>query len=946
MKRRIMKINIAHLYILFILFFQGFNLCNAAEIYKESNCSSHNEIDDKLARAGLNNSENVNSMQYAKLVAKKVLSNGLTVLVREMHNIPKVAIQMWYNVGSKDEKTGEKGIAHLIEHMIFKGTQKLSETDINIVSHMLSGNINAFTSYDYTGYLFNLPTHHWQEALPIIADCMTNCTFKDDHLNSEMKAVIQELKMYRDDYTMSLMEDLIGTIFPDHPYHFPIIGYKQDLWSVHGADLKAFYKKHYLPNNATLVVVGDVHAQDVFDLAEKYFGSIVPNKEYKKEQFYHSKDIVSKSVTLYRDVKLPVAIMVYLVPGIKAKKEHILEVAAWVLGLGKSSRLYKKIVDELQLATSLSASYWDLFDYGLFLIDFEPKSVDDIPAIEKIINDEIASIVKHGLDDREVEMAVNQAKRKLCSMLEKTEKQAYQIGKHFVATGDENYIYNYLNSPISVLKKEVVDLFAQYLRPSVINKGIVLPLPASEHVQWDELQKLSDEEDKRILSARIRDTPLEEASYAKNVVIQEPERFDFPKPSSFELSNGVKVLYYDNQNGIEKIDLVLELKADAFYGPEAPAGLYNFVMDMLLEGTENYTATELAQEVETLGMSLNASPGFITMSMLSGDLKKGLEILTEILTKATFKPEEIEKTRAQILANIQNYWDEPSSFADQLIREQVYKNHPYSKNTMGTEKSIKSISRKDLVDFYNAYITPIEGKFAIVGDLKNYDLQELLEETVGKWAGRPAVADLEYSKLKPTQPKEIDYPINRDQVLLCYAGLSVDRMNPDYDKFLLFDQVFGGGALRSLHSRLFTLREQSGLFYTINGSLIARADKQPGMILIKTIVSLDRLQEAEHAIKNTIKTAVDSLTQEELVEARRAIINSMIDNFQTNGSIAYTFLWLDRFKFPADFFDTRNEALKKVTLDQVKEAVKHLLAVDTLATFRIGRVGDKIALQK
>ncbi|MFC1842431.1 M16 family metallopeptidase, partial [Candidatus Dependentiae bacterium] len=172
-------------------------------------------------------------------VQKRVLSNGMTVLVREVHNIPKVSMQVFYNVGSKDEKTGEKGIAHLIEHMVFKGTDKLSEMDINATMHKLSGTSNAFTSYDYTGYLFNLPTQHWKEAFPIMAECMTNCAFKDDHLNSEMKAVIQEMKMYRDDYTRHLVFEMLTLIFPDHPYHYPIIGHKQDLYNVRGKDLLA-----------------------------------------------------------------------------------------------------------------------------------------------------------------------------------------------------------------------------------------------------------------------------------------------------------------------------------------------------------------------------------------------------------------------------------------------------------------------------------------------------------------------------------------------------------------------------------------------------------------------------------------------------------------------------------------------------------------------------------
>jgi len=870
-------------------------------------------------------------------VKKKVLKNGMTVLVYETHTIPKVSLQLWYNVGSKDEKSGERGIAHLLEHMIFKGTEKLSESDINIAAHMLSGSINAFTSYDYTAYVFNFPTQHWHEALPIMADCMQNCVFKDEHLNSEMKAVIQELKMGRDDYTGTLIYDLVTAIFPDHPYHYPIIGYKQDLWNVRGHDLLKFYKKHYLPNNATLVVVGDVKADEVFQLVEQQFGSIAPNLEYKKEKHYFNKDISSKAVTLYRDVQQPVNTLVYVAPGISNRKEHVLEIASWILGTGKGSRLYKKIVDEEQLATDLSTSFWDLFEHSLFFVVFEPKDLADVPVIEAMIQEEIASIVRDGLTDQELMRAIKKAQMKLYSTLESTEREASDIGKYYVATGDENYIFNYLNTTQEEMHKEVVDLLATYFRPSVTHRGAVLALPEEEKSQWEKLQKLSDQEDVQFLSARTRDTAVGEASYAKDIQVKEFADFQFPKAESFSLANGLKVLFYNNPNSSPKINIVVEFKARPFYDSSEHPGLYNFVMSMLSEGTKKYTATELAQEIESRGMSFNAAPGGVSMTMLAADLDKGLELLKEILTNAVFVPEEIEKVRAQLESDIKNFWDEPSSFAGQLIKEQIYKGHPYSKNLMGTQESINKITQKDLIDFYNKMITPQGAKMAIVGNLDGHDLKKAIQEQLGDWQG-PKIETIEFPQLAAIENKEIIYPINRDQVVLCYAGLAISRNDPDYDKLLLFDQIFGHGTLGSLHSKLFQLREQSGLFYTINGSLTANADEQPGMVLIKTIVSLDRLKEAEKAIKDTITNVLQTVTAEEFAEARRAIANTLMNNFESNGSIARAFLFVDRFNFPADFFDRRAQQLKNVDFEEMKTAVAKLLSTDKLMTLKIGRV--------
>ena len=203
-----------------------------------------------------------NLQSHAPSVFKKTLANGLTVLVRPVESTQKVAIQLWYYVGSKDEKTGERGLAHLLEHMIFKGTPTISEIDIALITKKLSGWCNAHTSADWTNYEFNVPAHNYDQTLPILADCMRNCTFKQDLLNAEFKVVIQELKMNRDNYPRSLVLGLNSAIFADHPYHYPTIGFKQDIWDINQEHLLKFYHKHYVPNNATLVIVGDVNPDE------------------------------------------------------------------------------------------------------------------------------------------------------------------------------------------------------------------------------------------------------------------------------------------------------------------------------------------------------------------------------------------------------------------------------------------------------------------------------------------------------------------------------------------------------------------------------------------------------------------------------------------------------------------------------------------------------------
>lgn len=869
-------------------------------------------------------------------LVKKILSNGLIVLVFQNNQIPKVSTQLWYNVGSKHEQSGERGLAHLIEHMIFKGTAEMSESDINLITQKLSGHCNAFTSYDYTGYLFDFPTQNWREALPIMADCMQNCQFREDLLNSELKAVIQELKMYNDDYDSLLVERMMGAVFADHPYHYPVIGFKQDLWSLKREALVAFYKKHYLPNNATLVVVGDVDPEEVFSLAEKSLGAIPAGQSLTNQEFYHKLDIEGISVVLRRDVKQPTLMLGWTVPGAREKRDYALDAISWIMGLGKGSRLYRVLVEELGLATDVESFVYDLFDHGMFFVRVEITDTENVDQIITLIHQQVQNIALHGPTEQEVERAVRKIEMDFVSLSENNQKFAYLLGKYFVATGDENYILNYCKYPRQKLAKDIKEIMATYVRPHLMHIGKVLPLQDEDKKYWLELQKRSDAEDARILGRIVRDTEIEGPRVAQKIKPHDPKPFAYPHAQEFTLSNGIRVFCFNNPR-LPKVDIFLDLKARHWHDLEGKDGMLMFVADMLQEGTTRYSSQELAQELESLGMALSTFPGQVSMSMLSQDIKRGLSLMAHVLMDSSFEEESVERVRAQLLVDLANYWDNPSQFVGQIAKEIIYKGHPYAKHLQGTRESISSLTRDELFKSYKDFISPNGARLAIVGNLDGVDVKKLLEETLGAWQG-PVIKDVEYPMLSKPFSAQFNYPINRDQVVLCYAGLSVDRMSPDYDKLLLFDQIFSGGVLGSMSSRLFDLREQSGLFYTIGGSLIARADKQPGMIFVKTIVSNDRLAEAEKAIEDTINTAIDTITQEELEEAKRAVINSLVDHFGTNKDIAASFLSLDYFGFKEDYFDKRPAQLASITVEQVKDAVKRWLSSNNLVKICVGRV--------
>ena len=740
---------------------------------------------------------------------QKVLPNGLTVLCRPKKNASKVSMQLWYNVGSKHEVVGERGMAHFIEHMIFKGTEKmLSESDINMITHKLSGYCNAFTSYDYTAYLFDIPTVNWKKVLPVLSDCMRNTRFNEEHLFSEVKAVIQELKMYRDNYESALVEKLIGTIFEAHPYHHPIIGYKQDLWSLKRETLYNFYKKYYMPQNAALVVVGDVDPEDVFKEAAEQFTMVV-DQPLEKPQFFVNKDIGSKSVTLIRDVQQATGMMTFFVPGAAEKKEFYLDVLESVLAGGKSSRLYKKLVDEKSLVSSIYAFYYDLFDQGIFFIGYKPKEENDLELVKSIVFEELRDIVENGLKEEELKRAINLTTVDGQHLLEDVQRQAYEIGKSFFAVGDGQYVFDKYHVDYDSIKKGVEEIVATYLTENSYHYGSVIKANEAQKALLEKHQEESDKEDAAILDGKDRKSPIEPGKYVNEISVDKIKSVSELKPQKFTLKNGM-TLYVQQDDSVETAELRCRHKASYVRDEEGCEGTAYLMSKMLTEGTKNYPLLAFAEAVESYGMSISTAPGSISMSLLGKDAVQAIEFFVDMIKNTSFDKQAWNKVLEKARINIKEFWDEPKRFVPQIACETVFKNHPYEKNSLGTKESLDNMTLDTVVDFYKKYLSPQGMICSLVGNISDDSIDKivaLFEQLEG-----PKVEEVVYPKLDVVEGGVIDHYINRDQVVLGFAGLSVSRMDEDFYKISLFDQILTGGALLSMNTRLFQLREKVDCF--------------------------------------------------------------------------------------------------------------------------------------
>jgi len=323
--------------------------------------------------------------------------------------------------------------------------------------------------------------------------------------------------------------------------------------------------------------------------------------------------------------------------------------------------------------------------------------------------------------------------------------------------------------------------------------------------------------------------------------------------------------------------------------------------------------------------------------MLAEDLPIGLNFLKEMVTKCTFPEGKMNKVRNNMAVDLKLISDSPIACGNIELRKIIYKGHPYSKQSSGTHESLETISRKDLMDFYKKYSSPSGACLSIVGNLAQWDLQELVTQKLQDWVG-PEIEDIEYPPLSLASAKEINLTMNRDQIFLGFAQLSIPRSHPHFDAYRIFDYILSGGSLGSIGSRLFDIRQRTGLFYAAEGSLVNYSGEQPGIFQIGAIVSKDNIEQAETEIKKLIDTILDTITQEEFEVAKRALINVYVNGFVSNDNIAKNFLFLERFKFSPDYFDNRAAELEKITIENMKNAVRTILDSKKMVAVRVGRV--------
>jgi zinc protease len=405
------------------------------------------------------------------------LENGLKVLILEDHTAPTATFQIWYRVGSRNESIGKTGLSHLLEHMMFKGTSRFGPKTFSQSIKRAGGIDNAFTSREYTGYFQLLTSEQIELPIELEADRMQNLLLSEEAVLSERDVVMEERRLrYEDDPQNYLFEEVMATAFKNHPYRWPVIGWMSDLEQLKPADLISHYRTYYVPNNAVVLVIGDVNTKHILAKIKEHFGKIPEGHEVDQTSFRDPAQKGEKRVYVRKEAELPYILSAFKVPNIKHKHSYALEVLAMILSEGKSSRLYNTLIYEKQIALSAWASYSGFYlDPFLFFIGATPSRGIKREDVEKVLEEEIEKIKKQAPSEREVQKAKNQIEASFIMEQDSIYMQARTIGS-FEMLGGWRLIDTYLDGIRNVTPEDVRSVAEKYLVAERKTTGILIPI--------------------------------------------------------------------------------------------------------------------------------------------------------------------------------------------------------------------------------------------------------------------------------------------------------------------------------------------------------------------------------------------------------------------------------------------------------------------------------------
>jgi len=812
------------------------------------------------------------------------LANGLTVLVHEDHKAPVVAVSTWYNVGSKDEPKGKTGFAHLFEHLMFNGSDNLPGDYFTYLQQIGATDYNGTTWFDRTNYFETVPKAALERTLFMESDRMGYLlgAMTQEKLDNQ-RGVVQNEKRQGDNQPGGLTEyEVLGNLFPEgHPYHHSTIGSMADLDAASLATVKEWFIDKYGPNNAVLVLAGDITPAEAQPLVEKYFGAIKSGPVNNPAAADVPTLQASKSIVMKDRVAAVQIQKHWAVPGLQSNQLAALDIAGSILGGLASSRLDNILVRNEKLAVGVSAGLQPFQRIGMFEVDATVKPGVDPAVVEKRLDEIMADYIANGPTEDEVRRA---ATREVSGRIRGLEQvggfggKAVALAEGQVFVGDSDFYKKTLDAYAAVTPADVKAVMQQWLTRPVFT----IRLEPGDRPPYEETKF----KPKKGKSADIKTPTVERQPPG----IGTNPALDFPAVQHVTLSNGVKV-NYAQRTTVPVTQLALGF--DAGYAADAPTGrgLQGMTLALLDEGAAGKSSQQIAEDEERLGAQIaaqgSADVSNVTMSALSANLGPSLDLLSDIIQRPDFNQPEVERVRTQILTGIAQEQKTPERMAGRALPSLLYgPTHPYAAVGSGDPAAVKAFTRDDLVGFQKRWLRPDNLEIFVVSNLPLADVQQQLEAHFGTWAA-PTVAKGEkaFTALPPRPKAErivlIDRPGSPQSIIV---GGQVTPVDPrgEMAALTLANDVLGVQFLSRINM---DLRETKGWSYGVRGTTQLNAKVVP--YVVSAPVQSDRTGDSIKALQHDIREflATKGVTDEELSRNLANRVSQLPGQFETSVSV-------------------------------------------------------------
>jgi zinc protease len=879
-------------------------------------------------------------------VEKYTLDNGLEVILHQDHTTPVVGVNLWYKVGSKNEKKGRTGFAHLFEHLMFQGSQH-HDTEYFGPLEKIGANINGSTNTDRTNYFESLPSNGLERALWLESDRMGFLVpaLTQAKLDNQRDVVKNERRQRYDNQPYGQApEKLDAALYPeDHPYHHSVIGSMADLSAASLADVSAFFRTYYSPNNASLVIAGDFDKDNAKALVEKYFGPLPRGPEVAKLKPWVPKLDAPKYLTMTDRVTLPMAEIVWPTVPHGHADESALDVLAAVLGQGKESRLFRALMYDRQLATRASAGHFNQSLSGEFSVSIMAKPGLKLDDLVQIADAEIRKLRDEGPTADEVRKAQNEQEASLIMGLQSAQRKADFLNANNVYDGDPLSYKADMKKLFAVTPADVKRVADQYLTANRVRLDVTpgKPTPRAPEVAVDAASQAPLQSPP---VAQVKDT----FDRSKMPQIGQTPGYTPPAVVRRKLSSGLEVLIAERHE-LPILTLRLVVKGGETLVPADKNGLAAMTASLLTEGTARRDAMKLAGDLAEIGANLNASGGLesggISLTTLTRHTERALDLFTDVLLHPTFPEKELKRLKAQRLASIKARSDNAGQIVSLVFPKLLYgSHHPYGRSPLasarqpaitGTLESIAAIGRDDVVSFHQKLYTPENCGLVVVGDTTPEAIVGVLESALKGWSSGSAwKVDL---PTPPEPPKGVTvYLVDKPsaaQSQLSAGEVGVPRHSPDYVPLEVLNAVLGG----QFSSRLnLNLREEKGYTYGARSHFNFRLGPGPfqAAASVQTDVTAPALDELVREV--TEITDKRPVTQAELDFAKDRIILGFPSQFETTGEVAGSLSELIVYDLPDDEFVTFPAKVAAVTTADTARVARQYLHPDRLTILVVG----------